>query len=213
MPRTWPTLRSLLLVAGLLGVRGTGWGEIFALPASDRLLTFEVTVPGFGEAKQRKVVPTKIRITTREGTLFQIQDKGRSYWFGFIATFSEKSGVATVSQFGIVSTEPKVAQATGPFRSKEVKNGQVVAFFGSPGHLDLRVRYLGEINGSFPDVPPFRGAWDNSDEKQMEAIRRIYGDPLESVCCVGCGPIRVCSDAVTIPGCGSCGNNGGFGQV
>ena len=218
------------LLAILFAVPVQVWGEVFALPTSDRLLTFEVTAPGFGETKEverggklaKVLVPTKFRVTTREGSLFQIRDKSqaRGYWFGFVANL-EKSGAVTVSQFGIVSPAPRVQNATGPFLSKEIKRDQVVTFFGSPGKigqksdpkLDVRLKYVGVTNGSFPDAPPFKGTWDNSDTEQMETLRLIYGDPSESICCIGCGPIRVCGDAVDIPGCGACGSNGGYGQI
>ncbi len=217
------------LLAILFAVPVHVWGEVFALPTSDRLLTFEVTVPGFGKTKEverggklvKVLVRTKFRVITREGSLFQIQDKTRGYWFGFVANL-EKSGAVSVSQFGIVSPTPRVQNATGPFLSQEIKRDQVVTFFGSPSidqksdpkpKLDVRLKYVGVTNGSFPDAPPFRGTWDNSDEGQMESLRQIYGDPGEAICCVGCGPIRVCADSVGIPGCGECGSGGGYGQI
>ena len=214
------TLARVGLFGAILFASVGARGEIFALPKSDKLVTFEVTVPGLKGTKEierdgKKVevlAPTKIRISTREGSLFQIQDKERTYWFGFIATLG-KSGKVTLSQFGIASPAPKEHNATGPFLQQEIKLGQVATFLGSKGKTDITVRYLGEKNGSFPDAPPFLGEWDNNDPRQMDSLRLIYGDPESAICCVGCGPIRVCADSVDIPGCGSCNGHGGASPI
>lgn len=198
------------LLAVLFANPGVLLGDIFSLPKSDKLLTFDVTVPGLKESTKK--APVHIRVTTREGTLFQVQDKSRSYWFGFIATL-EKAGTVSLFQFGIESQGPKQQKATAPALTKRLTRGPSVAFLSGPDKAEIQVRYLGATNGSFPDSPAFLGTWDNDDREQMEALRLIYGDPSAVICCVGCGPIRVCADAIDIPGCGACGSGGGYGQI
>lgn len=209
---------ALLIVLGL-SVRASG--EVFGLPNSDKLLTFEVEMPRLGKTKEVardgrsvELLPTKIGVTTREGTTVKIQDKNETngYWFAFIATI-QKSGAVTVSQFGIVSPRKGVENATAPFHFIEIARGGEAAFFGSPGKLDIKIRYLGVRDGSFPDTPPFNGTWDNSDQGQMDGIHTTYGDSSQAICCVGRGPIRVCADYVDFPGCGSCGSHGGGAQI
>ncbi|MEP7009743.1 MAG: hypothetical protein ABJC13_05415 [Acidobacteriota bacterium] len=221
-----------LAVGILFAVPPDVQGEFFGIPLSDTLFTFEVKVPGsecisvrdsksfidklLGSNDQ---APAKIKncpqVATREGTLFHIQDTTNGYWYGFIVVREAKGGVS-VSRFSLtqdrIAGQAVVQDADKP-QLVQVGGEASFPFSKKPAAPKIRLELLGEEEGSFPNSPPYTDPIDSDNHAQAEFLRLIYGDPSASICCVGCGPIRVCGDSVNL-GCGACGGGGGgYGQI
>src|SRR6185295_5448426 len=210
-------------------------GEFFGIPSSNTLFTFEIKVPGFecisvrdsksfiekllgGLDQTHAKIKNCPQVSTREGTLFHIQDTSTGYWYGFIVVREAKGGVSvslfSLSQVPIAGAGQAVFQDADKPQWVQVGGAASFPLSKKASSPKIRLSLLGEEEGSFPNSPPYTEPIDSDNHAQAEFLRILYGDPSESICCVGCGPIRVCADNVSL-GCGSCGSGGGggYGQI
>lgn len=187
-----------LLAAALFAVPAFA-GESLPLPISDRVLTFEVALFASGA----RVSPPSVRVSAREGALFYVEDQSLKIRFGFVAKMDRQGFVSAAPSFvgedagGWLDLVP-----AGPAQNVPRLRGAVFAI----GEISfVRLRFIGSSVGSFPDAPAFRGHVNYADREQVEALRKIYGNPDESICCIGFKAFRACGHRVDISGVGVCG--------
>lgn len=166
-------------------------GQISIRSRTERLLAFEITESALGRANHPKV-PVAIRLTAREGWPFRIKESANSYFVARLKT----TNVVSLSQL----LPPALNSGQAPKAvSVQAIERKKVATYKDDDMNDVLVRYLGSKTKTVPEG--------------SEVVPRSGSAGRGSICCVGCGPIRVCGDSVEIPGCGSCGTSGGFGAI
>ncbi|HXU33906.1 MAG TPA: hypothetical protein VN851_25320 [Thermoanaerobaculia bacterium] len=186
-----------------LGIRA----ELFGVPLSDSLFTFEIKAPGHegclsateaDRGGSRFVSQERCpQVSGREGTFFQVQDSTRGYSYAFF-TAKNAEGEVTLMEIRL-SFDKKIGYAvSGIGRSAAVRLG------GPEIDLGVKIRLLGQSIGSFSRSPAYTEAIDPSSSEQAEFLELMYGDPMESNCCIGCGSLRLCGNVVEVRGCGRC---------
>jgi len=191
--------RFALLAALTLSAAPSFAGETLPLPVSDRLFTFEVALFAAGA----RVSPPSVRVTAREGTLFYVEDVSLKIRVGFVARI-ERNGAVSASPSFVSEDAAGWLDLTPAGAAQNVPRLRGVAFLIGETAF-VRLRLVGMSTGSFPDAPSFHGHVNYADRQQVEALRLIYGNPSESVCCIGVKAFRTCGHRVDIAGVGVCG--------
>lgn len=192
---------SFFLATAFASMAQAGSAEIFLLPKSDKVFRVQVDFPAASGQK-----PQAATLLVREGTLAIVANKDSGVRVGFSPTLG-RNGSVEVTSFRIVKTAENDDSVVEPMGSLKTQvGGPARPFFQLVGP-EIKLRVLSVSEGSFPETPPYEGNLDFSNPGQIEALREIYGDTSSAICCVGCGPIIVCANAVNLD-CGVCDSAG-----